>query len=92
MPIITECLDCDRPLFASLGIAGTFEPVECEDCGTRLVVENTRMGGSTYREDEFIEDVLPDTDLERIDANADGVYVYGDPEQVTPKPASEVQE
>lgn len=90
MPIITECLDCDRPLFTSLGITGTFAPVECEDCGARIVVEQTRMDGHTYREEEFVEDVLPDSGLERIEANADGVYLYGDPEQVTPKPASEL--
>lgn len=85
MPIITECPDCDRPIMVGMG-PGAFAPHECDDCGCEMVIEMTRIGGTTYERSDFLENVLPGLDLERIDHPIADVYVYGDPEQTKPRP------
>lgn len=86
MPILTECTNCDQPMFVGMG-PGRFAPIECDECGFRSVIEMTRMpGGTTYPEGEFVKDVLPGLDgVERIDHPTEDVYIYGNPEQTTPR-------
>ena len=82
MPIVTECPHCDRPVMVAPG-PGAFAPLDCEDCGGRMVIEMTRVGGTTYSEDVFVADVLPKRDgIERIDHPTADAYVYGDPDRV----------
>lgn len=89
--IFTECTECGQPLTMVLmeSIAGTdrYAPLECDECGTRVVVEQTRMGGRTYGEEYFLENILPEGEIERIDApgTGDEIYVYADPAEVKTK-------
>lgn len=86
--IFTECTECGRSLAMGLvrSIAGTdrYAPLACDDCGTRVVVEQTRMDGRTYGEEHFVESVLPEKGVERIDVPDmdEGMYVYADPEEI----------
>lgn len=62
---------------------GRFAPVECEGCGEVMVVEMTRVAGTTYREARFLEEVLPTLDgVERVDHPDADVYLYADPETI----------
>jgi hypothetical protein len=63
-------------------ILGTYVPRECPDCGETVVVEMTTMGGTTYAEDYFVDEVLPGLDIERIDHPSGEAYIYGDPDTV----------
>lgn len=83
MPVITSCPDCDLPIFASVGPAGAYLPHECETCGHRMVIEMSRLGGTTYPEEMFIEEVLPGLDVERCDHPViEDDYIYADPERI----------
>lgn len=85
MTTITACPDCSHTMLLELG-PGRFQPHECQSCGCRIVVEMTTLGGRTYLEDEFVDDILPEMDdIERIDHPTKNVYVYGDRDDITPK-------
>jgi len=61
---------------------GRFAPHDCEDCGETMVIEMSRMSGTTYSEDHFVDEVLPDLDIERIDHPSGEVHVYAKPENI----------
>lgn len=85
MPIITECPTCDEPTLTSLNnsVLGAWIPHNCSNCGTTMVVEQTRMAGVTIDEDEFITDELPNLDtIERVDHPTEDSYIYADPERI----------
>lgn len=85
MPIITECPTCDEPemVFLSRGLIGTWTPHNCENCGETMVIEQTRMDGKTYDEDDFVTDVLPDIDgIECVDHPSGEAHIYADPDRI----------
>lgn len=85
MPITTECPSCDRPVMVYLaeGLTGTWMPHDCDDCGETMVIEQTRMNGTTYAEDDFVADVLPDMDgIERVDHPSGEAHIYADPDRI----------
>jgi hypothetical protein len=70
-------------MMVGLSSFAEFVPADCAACGGLMAVEMTRMGGHTYREDEFVEDILPDLDgVERVDHPDVDKYIYANPERV----------
>lgn len=65
------------------GLTGTWTPHDCDNCGETMVIEQTRMGGKTYTEADFVADVLPGLDgIERVDHPSGEAHIYADPERI----------
>lgn len=83
--IITHCPTCDAPKLArtASAIFGTYVPMPCDECGVEMVIEVTRMDGTTYDRETFEEEILPTLDgVERIDHPSGEATVYGDPDDI----------
>lgn len=84
--IITECPHCDAPAMYSVKVSemGVFSLRECEDCGEHYVIEATRTDGTTYTQEHFETEILPELDdFERCDHPNGSATLYCDPEKLT---------
>jgi len=83
--IFTECVECGETICINENreIIGTWRKIDCQSCNASIVAEITLVGGTTYTQDHFEEEVLPELEnIERMDHPSGDITIYGDPNKI----------